>query len=100
RPLLPQTTRGVRAEDPNREVDHTTDDGDLDREEEQPGDEAENAGENAEEELEHEQARQREEPDHENGAKHSWVLPNEDCSLLRATRKTGFTSSTWVRAKI
>src|SRR5688500_13586183 len=74
RPLLAQPARGIRAEDPNCEVDHTTDDRDLDRKKEQPGYEAENSGKDAEEKLEHEQARKRKEPDHEDGAEHSWVL--------------------------
>jgi len=79
RPLLSQAASRIRAEDSNGEVNHTADQRDAESEEEQPGNQAKNAREDSEEEFEHEQARNREEPDHENGAEHSWVLPNEDC---------------------
>src|SRR5687768_15019468 len=74
RPLLAQSPSGIGAEDSDREVDHSTDEGDLQGHEKQPRDEAEDARKDAKEKLEHEQARKREEPDHEDGAEHSSVL--------------------------
>jgi hypothetical protein len=74
RPLLSQASRGIRAEDPDREVDQTPDDRNTNSEKKEPSNQPEDTGQNSEEKLEHEQARNREEPDHEDCAEHSWGL--------------------------
>src|SRR3982751_3303520 len=83
-PLLPQPPRRVRAEDPDHQVDQSTDDHDLDGQGEQHSEEAEREAKQAERDPEDEQPADGEQADHEDGAKHGTVS------------RTGLTSRTRV----
>src|SRR4051812_47570364 len=73
RPLLPQSPRCLRTENPDDQIDQRADDRDLDRHEEEEPQQPEAHGKKAEEKLQQKQAAQGEQADHEDGAEHGAV---------------------------
>src|SRR5215203_6868459 len=73
RPLLLQSSRGIRREDPDHEVDQPPDDQHLDRQREEHSEEHEREAEQPERYFEYEQPADGEQADHEDGAQHGAV---------------------------
>jgi hypothetical protein len=89
RPLGAQSLRRIRTHDPDHEVHEQSDDRDLDGHPKHDPQDGEQDSKKTENELEREQAKQREQPDHEDSANHA-VSPKQFCPGLRQQEALSF----------